>query len=1015
MTARRLRLMPLVLLMSLGLTALLSGRPAASHAQTAYCTIPIGSTTWVCSEPTSTMVNSLGTLNAIATIENLGGGTFTVTSASNPVGTCPLTSSLPSGIGEGGSARLTWTCGSGQSTPAGTSVTIAGTVSTAFTSGSQGALTLTESSPPPTATATPTPITGSPPAAPSNVQVRALDASDVLVTWSDNSNDETGFDITIDQHYPPAGHVGANVTSYTWGGLSPNFYVCFSVRAVNNYGASAYTNWSCTTTLAGSPPTPTASPQPTATATPVPTAVCVANCTGPTPVPTAVCVANCSVTAPAPTPVIVPGPSGPTVTYPAGWNLAAGPTGTVLRGAAGALYTLQANDSSYEVLPVSTPLQDGWGYWAYFPSTTTVTQAASIAQTPDLANSVDQEYWCPPSGNSSVTISISVLCVFGVQPFQGTGTYTLTVTGGLVLSCPASQTGCTVTAGGLPTPTLPCGSYPQTPGCPAASGTTLTLSANAGTGPYVFVSVSGPALNATLSIVGPTGPAGTYSFSVVSSIPSASATPTPSATPAPAPAPLPTVPPSSGCTAASVSISLPANHYVMGGNAYNGSATVSGADVVYSYNATQGYSSNTTLNLGQGAWLFSRSGGTASISCGGSSSPTPSPSPTPTAVPVRCEPNDATWAFDAINVAGAWAQFPGCTPPPIPSGGSGNALAIFDTGIDTSAAGDLDGRIGSQFDYTSLLAVFSVPRTAPDGDGHGTADAGIILANANNSKGIAGVDPNATADIYKVAAECSLQDPFGCIFRGSADSIATALQTATGLGTRVINMSAGMDLADPCSGGSGEVEAAVSAAEKANNGKGVLLVVSAGNFNVQNAYVACGSAGASGNNYLAALAGRHNNVLVVTAANKAGGLAFTKGAAYSNYEDPSLGGKNTIGAPGGDCNDPLISIFPKGLSAGYCFQSVTCPGGNTGCSNVAGTSQAAPQVTGVVALMLAANSSLSAPDLIRIIQCTKTPWSNNAASGTVDTSKYGPGIVNAQKAVQEVFSELNGPGRSAGC
>src|SRR5487761_1138077 len=164
MTARRLRLMPLVLLMSLGLTALLSGRPAASHAQTAYCTIPIGSTTWVCSEPTSTMVNSLGTLNAIATIENLGGGTFTVTSASNPVGTCPLTSSLPSGIGEGGSARLTWTCGSGQSTPAGTSVTIAGTVSTAFTSGSQGALTLTESSPPPTATATPTPITGSPPA-----------------------------------------------------------------------------------------------------------------------------------------------------------------------------------------------------------------------------------------------------------------------------------------------------------------------------------------------------------------------------------------------------------------------------------------------------------------------------------------------------------------------------------------------------------------------------------------------------------------------------------------------------------------------------------------------------------------------------------------------------------------------------------------------------------------------------------------------------------------------------------
>lgn len=68
-----------------------------------------------------------------------------------------------------------------------------------------------------------------------------------------------------------------------------------------------------------------------------------------------------------------PPPSGLTVTYPAGWDLVGGPTGTVVTGAIGSLYTYQANDSNYEVLPAGTALQAGLGYWAQFASTTTVT------------------------------------------------------------------------------------------------------------------------------------------------------------------------------------------------------------------------------------------------------------------------------------------------------------------------------------------------------------------------------------------------------------------------------------------------------------------------------------------------------------------------------------------------------------------------------------------------------------------------------------------------------------------
>ncbi len=63
-----------------------------------------------------------------------------------------------------------------------------------------------------------------------------------------------------------------------------------------------------------------------------------------------------------------PTQAAPSVAYPPGWNLVAGPAGSTVSGAVGALFTLQAGDAEYETVPNEAPLQACVGYWTYFPS-----------------------------------------------------------------------------------------------------------------------------------------------------------------------------------------------------------------------------------------------------------------------------------------------------------------------------------------------------------------------------------------------------------------------------------------------------------------------------------------------------------------------------------------------------------------------------------------------------------------------------------------------------------------------
>jgi plastocyanin len=86
---------------------------------------------------------------------------------------------------------------------------------------------------------------GGAPAAPTNLKADAQSTTEVVLTWTDASNNETGFRIerrTLTGTYQEIGTVGANTTTFVAGGLSSGTFYIFRVRAQNSSGNSPYSN-----------------------------------------------------------------------------------------------------------------------------------------------------------------------------------------------------------------------------------------------------------------------------------------------------------------------------------------------------------------------------------------------------------------------------------------------------------------------------------------------------------------------------------------------------------------------------------------------------------------------------------------------------------------------------------------------------------------------------------------------------------------------------------------------------
>jgi serine protease len=325
-------------------------------------------------------------------------------------------------------------------------------------------------------------------------------------------------------------------------------------------------------------------------------------------------------------------------------------------------------------------------------------------------------------------------------------------------------------------------------------------------------------------------------------------------------------------------------------------------------------------------------------------------------------------ATGGINAPAAWDK----------ATGAGVVVAVIDTGYrphadlnanilpgydfigDTFVANDGNGRDSDASDPGDWINAGECgpgdPATFEASSWHGTHVAGTVAAVTNNANGVAGVAFGAKVVPARVLGKCG----------GYTSDIADAIIWSSG-GT-VSGVPANANPAKVLSislGGGGSCGATTQNAINSARSRGASVIVAAGNSNANAANFSPANC---------------TGVVTVAATGRNGGKA-----SYSNF-----GATVEVAAPGGSggANSVLST-----LNAGS-----TTPGAdNYALYN--GTSMATPHVSGVVALMLQAKSTLTPDQVTSILQSTARPF-------PATCSQCGSGIVNANAAVDAALGTV---------
>lgn len=302
---------------------------------------------------------------------------------------------------------------------------------------------------------------------------------------------------------------------------------------------------------------------------------------------------------------------------------------------------------------------------------------------------------------------------------------------------------------------------------------------------------------------------------------------------------------------------------------------------------------------------------------------------------------------------------------------SGQVVPGYDFVSDTATANDGNGRDTDPRDpgdWVTSTESASGPFAGcavSDSSWHGTHVAGIVGALSNNTTGVAAVAWNAKLLPVRVMGKCG----------GVLSDILDGVRWAAGLSVsgvadnpnpaKVINLSLG---------GSGTCSAAEQAAINDAVNAGAVVVVAAGNSNV---------------NVATTTPANCANVIAVAASTRDGGRA-----GYSNF-----GSLIDIAAPGGaqlTRNDAsgILSTLNTGTQApasdDYVFYQ--------------GTSMAAPHVAGVAALMLAVGPTLTPAQLEAMLRASARAFPTGSSC---TTANCGAGLLDAHAAL--LLAQQNQP------
>ncbi len=346
----------------------------------------------------------------------------------------------------------------------------------------------------------------------------------------------------------------------------------------------------------------------------------------------------------------------------------------------------------------------------------------------------------------------------------------------------------------------------------------------------------------------------------------------------------------------------------------------------------------------------------------------------------------AQWAPRSIHAEEAWDAG---------ARGTGARVAILDGGLNNTHI-DLNNSVDVA-SSASFVPGFQFNQDAPCGApvcfSHATHVAGIVAAE-DDDIGTIGVAPGATIIGVKVLHGGS--GTFGAVISGIVYAATPMGDTEEpGAGAHIINMSLGAQFPSSRDIKVRALKALLDQATTFAHSQGALVVASAGNGDKQ---------GRGIDHDLGrwfTLPAQADHVVGVSALGPVGfalgATNFDRLASYSNF------GRRLVdfSGPGGDFVLPGNALCTVGVIVNvpcFAFDFVFGPGtlgSNTGYFFVAGTSQAAPAVSGVAALVVGTKGPMDPDDLLAVLVNS----ADDLGAPGIDPV-HGNGRVNAFQAVQ---------------